>query len=175
MLRINGMKWIKGIGINDKEKEKTRLDAERTMIGGREKQRWRGRYREANAIFSWGDKFSARGDSWTTREDKGDDEEEEQVGRARWRKDERRREEGAEEGGFEGGGDSPWREQGRWWGGGRTWSLPIADEIRSLLPLACTAGWGPSSPLRRSHDLEARCWYSKTLSGDERHYPHRGW
>lgn len=22
--------------------------------------------------------------------------------------------------------------------------------------------------------LAARCWYSKTLSGDERHYPHRG-
>lgn len=34
--------------------------------------------------------------------------------------------------------------------------LPIADEIRSLLPLARTAGRGPSGPLRRSHDLEAR-------------------
>lgn len=34
--------------------------------------------------------------------------------------------------------------------------LPIADEIRSLVPLAWTADEDPSDPLRRSHDLEAR-------------------
>lgn len=42
------------------------------------------------------------------------------------------------------------------------------------LPLARALGRArrssPSVP--RSSTLAARCWYSKTLSGDERHYPH---
>lgn len=66
----------------------------------------------------------------------------------------------------EGGGIS------RWWrvpwereeAGGHRVSL---SRMRSDLSPSFSLPRGPA---------RARCWYSKTLSGDERHYPHhRGW
>lgn len=80
------------------------------------------------------------------------------------------------EDGFEGGGERGHRRGGNGGDGEEAGGLPIADEIRSLLALARTA-----DRARRALFVDltisrfaARCWYSKTLSGDERHYPHRG-
>lgn len=113
-----------------------------------------------------------------TREDKGDDEEEERVGRARYggkARDARRRRVRKEvdskvvetrRGGNGGDGEEA---------GGHEVSL---SQMRS--DLFCLSLARPDGAHRAlSVDLTisrlaARCWYSKTLSGDERHYPHRG-
>lgn len=89
-----------------------------------------------------------------TREDKGDDEEEEHTGRAH--NEGKMRDAGRGRKRVRKEVDSKvvekWRDGGD---GEEAGGLPIADEIRSLLPLARTAGPGPSCRLRRSHDLEA--------------------